>query len=95
MNPFTFMAAFKRGKELTNVSTWKQVAWTSGSISIILRVIVYLLPMFGVDFGDKITDEAIQNISDGIASTLAGLAIVLIPATTTKIGALPASREKK
>lgn len=95
MNPFNFITAFSRGKQLANIETWKRVSWTSGSISIIIKVIIYLLPMLGVDVSADITDGTITTIADGLANALSGLAIILIPATTTKIGILPTIKEIK
>lgn len=84
MNLIIVWQALKKGKELKNVTGWKNFQITTTLVGGLLASICYLLPLFGVDI--VVSEEMLDNIAKGISSVLVLLNAYLIPATTKKTG---------
>lgn len=95
MNPLTLLDAFRKGKELSHVETWKKIEFTTLAVASIIKTIVFFLPLVGIDLGIDVTDDMIAHTADGVANFLFVAAAIMMPATTKKVGLLPAIKTKK
>jgi hypothetical protein len=78
--------ALEAGKQLADPVTWKNRQMTMNLLVILLGAITWGLRLAGVNL--PLTDEMLSGIAEIIATALGVVNLVLIPATSKKVGLL-------
>ncbi|MGZ8172566.1 MAG: hypothetical protein ACXWT0_01560 [Methylobacter sp.] len=81
-----FFTAFKKGKELTNSATWKNVQLAGSALFGLLSSLVVIAAGFGYDIRAVATDTMLQQASAGIAALYFIANGILTVVTTSKLG---------
>lgn len=84
MNLMEFLAAFQKGKEVANPTTWKNRAMAMNAVSGVLVTLFLIARFAGYDV--PISHEALESISSGLVDLVLVANLVLHVVTSTKVG---------